>query len=343
MHTNHDGNNNPNIPGQDNGLNAWMDVKLNGDQIDNELRFNAGYAKRNSDKSSFYDIDHIPLRGPPRIKSIPENITLEQAAQTATMLMNEDNLSICRTTGMMRPKHENREAPRQVSSTVSRTDNRKETGEERGHHTHTYRNKGPGNYRSAMQDTWHQRYHEEWEWDTDDQDEFTDNEQNITHDLRSQNPKNTDFRNSRQCDMYARDDGRQQYRHTRGPYQDRGNRDDMVQYIRSREHNAAENHRKTSRGKKAYYEEFSSDSDTSQTCNKDVRSGISARPNSRVKLQQVYPHFSLGQVSGFIGQNLQFHNFTFKEFIAREMVTITSTSDPQEAEGRMQLLQRISL
>ena len=75
---------------------------------------------------------------------------------------------------------------------------------------------------------------------------------------------------------------------------------------------------------------------------REVKSGISARFNSKLK-EQTYPHFSLGQVSGFIQQNLQFHNLTFEQFMAGEMVTITSTEDWLEAEGRTQLLQRIVL
>ena len=29
-----------------------------------------------------------------------------------------------------------------------------------------------------------------------------------------------------------------------------------------------------------------------------------------------YPHFSLGQVSGYIGLNIQFHNLSFDQFVA---------------------------
>ena len=56
-----------------------------------------------------------------------------------------------------------------------------------------------------------------------------------------------------------------------------------------------------------------------------------------------YPHYSLGQVSGFIGQNLQFHQLTFEQFMAGELATITATTDRVEREGRIELLQRISL
>ena len=46
-------------------MNAWMDVELNADEIDNELKLDAKYAKINSDKNNFFDIDDVPIRGPP--------------------------------------------------------------------------------------------------------------------------------------------------------------------------------------------------------------------------------------------------------------------------------------
>ena len=56
-----------------------------------------------------------------------------------------------------------------------------------------------------------------------------------------------------------------------------------------------------------------------------------------------YPHFSLGQISGFIGQNLQFHNLNYDQFIAGELATITNCHDIEEKIGRVKLLQRIAL
>ena len=64
---------------------------------------------------------------------------------------------------------------------------------------------------------------------------------------------------------------------------------------------------------------------------------------SNVKYQLTYPHFSLGQVSGFIGQKLHFHNLTYEQFIAGELTTISNCEDQIEKEGRLELLQKISL
>lgn len=75
---------------------------------------------------------------------------------------------------------------------------------------------------------------------------------------------------------------------------------------------------------------------------RSTRSGINAQPSSSVKDQLRYPHFSFGQVSGFIGLNIQFHQLTYGQFIAGELETIHSCCDPQEQRGRMELLHRIS-
>ena len=65
VHTSHTGENNPNVPGQDNGLNAWMDATLNSEHTDEQLRYETRYAKKNSDLNRCFDIDDIPIRGPP--------------------------------------------------------------------------------------------------------------------------------------------------------------------------------------------------------------------------------------------------------------------------------------
>ena len=64
---------------------------------------------------------------------------------------------------------------------------------------------------------------------------------------------------------------------------------------------------------------------------------------SNVREQLKYPYFSLGQVSGFIGQNLQFYNLTYEQFIAGELTTISQCDDQSEREGRTKLLQCITL
>ena len=73
-----------------------------------------------------------------------------------------------------------------------------------------------------------------------------------------------------------------------------------------------------------------------------IKSGISAKPTSSVKFQLVYPHFSLGQTSGFIGTNIQFHQLTYEQFMAGELTTIKNTEDVGEHDGRIELLTHIS-
>ena len=91
------------------------------------------------------------------------------------------------------------------------------------------------------------------------------------------------------------------------------------------------------------YDSSSSDSDRDQRRYRKVKSGISAKPMSSVKYQQKYPHFSLGQQTGFIGLNIQFNQLTYEQFMAGEMSTIINTKNDIECEGRMQLLCRIAL
>ena len=51
----------------------------------------------------------------------------------------------------------------------------------------------------------------------------------------------------------------------------------------------------------------------------------------------------MGQVSAFIGQNLQFHQLNYEQFLAGELTTIIGCENPDEKEGRIELLQRITL
>ena len=55
-----------------------------------------------------------------------------------------------------------------------------------------------------------------------------------------------------------------------------------------------------------------------------------------------YPHFLLGQLTGFIGTNIQYHQLTYEQFIAGELATIVVTSNKSERLGRIDLLQKIS-
>ena len=75
---------------------------------------------------------------------------------------------------------------------------------------------------------------------------------------------------------------------------------------------------------------------------KKVRSGINAKPTSGVIEQLRYPPFSLGQTSGYIGMNLQFHNLTYKQFVAGELEMIVSCVGQNERDGRLELLHLIA-
>ena len=77
-----------------------------------------------------------------------------------------------------------------------------------------------------------------------------------------------------------------------------------------------------------------------KSCNK--RSGINAKPCSKVKVELTYPHFSLGQLSGFMGAPISFHNLTYEQFVAGELCTIMNCSSATEHRGRVTLLQKIS-
>ena len=125
-HTLHTGENNPNIPGQDNGLNAWMDVNLNNESTDHNLRIDASYAKRNSDNSRFYDVDHIPIQGPPPRDDFPDDMSVADAAAITERLLNDNNLYTCRRTGIMRQKQDQ---PRrnQPQSTVTKVQHARDT------------------------------------------------------------------------------------------------------------------------------------------------------------------------------------------------------------------------
>ena len=74
----------------------------------------------------------------------------------------------------------------------------------------------------------------------------------------------------------------------------------------------------------------SSDSDYHNHRQGGMQSGINAKPTSSVIRQLKYPHFSLSQQTGYIGTNIQFHQ-------------LKTTRDPEERQGTMELLHRITL
>ena len=96
---------------------------------------------------------------------------------------------------------------------------------------------------------------------------------------------------------------------------------------------------------------FSGDTDStsSDDMNKQKRrkrrnekSGINAKPCSKVKKELTYPHFSLGQLSGFMGVPISYHVLSYEQFVAGEMCTIMNTSCATERRGRVTLLQKVT-
>ena len=142
MHTSPSGHNNPNVPGQDNGMNAWMDAQLNREELDHDMHNEARYAKRNSDYNKCYDIDDIPQHGPPNVEDIPSDISLETATNMANELLNEDNLFICRETGIMR--HKKHSPKKRPQSTVTRVQHEQQQLE--NHRNDRWRNKRQWDY-----------------------------------------------------------------------------------------------------------------------------------------------------------------------------------------------------
>ena len=100
---------------------------------------------------------------------------------------------------------------------------------------------------------------------------------------------------------------------------------------------------RVSRGKDEQVIYSTSSEGESPNREKTKKSGINAKPTSNVKEQLTYLHCSLGQISGFIGQNLPFHQLTFEQFMAGELTTILSAESEAEREGRTELLQRIAM
>ena len=88
----------------------------------------------------------------------------------------------------------------------------------------------------------------------------------------------------------------------------------------------------------------SSDSDSvdQRRSDRKIKSGINAKPCSKVRKELTYPHFSLGQTSSFMGTSIQFHSLTYEQFMAGELNTIMNIVSSEEHRGRVALLQKIS-
>ena len=98
---------------------------------------------------------------------------------------------------------------------------------------------------------------------------------------------------------------------------------------------------KTQKGRRELEVDYTSSDSFSPQRNQKITSGISAKPNSSVRDQHTYLHFSLGQMSGFIGQNLSFHQLSYKQFMAGELTTIVNCENIREMQGRLELLQKL--
>ena len=95
---------NPNIPAQDNGMNAWLDTQLDPNAFTQDEHEQVRYARRNSDLSRFYDIDDVQLQGPTtstqKVNSAQLDINQENIRKAAQYLMNNDNIPFCRKTSI---------------------------------------------------------------------------------------------------------------------------------------------------------------------------------------------------------------------------------------------------
>ena len=290
-------------------------------------RLEANYAKRNYDNSRLFDIDDVPSTGPPKIHQIPHDILVDHATKIANMLMNDDNLVICRKTGMMMPKK--KATGRVPTSMVTRpsdtTHNHHYCNHDDRETTHAYRYDNREHTRYETPQTG-----QGTEWDTD-MDSMSDGEYD--------NKEFSDFRHVHDIAYDRHNDGRRRepvhvHRHEK-PHCHQSNRPREGRNTRY----VAESVNKKGRQPKIDYYSESKDEYTT----KNVRSGISAWPSSNVCDQLRYLHFSFDQISGFIGQNIGFHQLTYEQFMAGELVTIVNCQDEQEKYGRTQLLNRISL
>ena len=111
------GNNNPNVPGQNNGLNAWLDMQLSEHELTTDEQVMVNYGKKNSDQNRCFDIDDFPMKGLPPSNNINAdthplaNTVSGDIAQRARKLIDEDNISICRNTGVRFARNNNRQPP----------------------------------------------------------------------------------------------------------------------------------------------------------------------------------------------------------------------------------------
>ena len=77
-----------------------------------------------------------------------------------------------------------------------------------------------------------------------------------------------------------------------------------------------------------------SDGGSIDTCvrpKKKIQSGMLALPTDNIKTPQVWPHFNLS--FGFVTESIQFHQLSFKQYVAGETKTVLNASDSLEVRG----------
>ena len=343
------GLNNPNVSGEDNGMNAWLDMQLNTTDFDHETTTQVKYAKKNSDNNRCYDIDDVPIKGPHKTQydsDIQSVISVTEAIKTANELLDDDNIVLCRNSGMRTHKYE-----RQRSYEHSATSRDRERNQPRRRPTATVtrpeqrpqdfdipvdRNRH-GRRHERRQDRWQDDYYrydhnEGNEWDTE-------TEYESDYDMNRQRNKKKVNSKGKKCTFL--DD---RYNSQRGYGHDERDRDGRHYHPYSRQDNRKSQDstsKKKFKGEK-YSSESSSDYEQVKH-RKSIKSGINAIPNAAVVEQATYPHLSLGQCSGFIGQNVRFDNLSYEQFMAGELTTICDVKDKIEMVGRIQLLQRVAM
>ena len=389
---------NPNVPRQDNGLNAWLDANLN--QSDNEgLDINETmYAKCNSDNNKCYDIDDVPIKGPVRkTGELNRDIIMQQVRDLA----NNDEIPFCRSSGMRivnaepsRKQVHIHEQQAGASTQRSRAPPKVQQDRNRNVQDMLSSNAMRAPVRSHIRSSVRyetdvdnvgimDNHNNEWYDQVNDFSEEEDNQQyyqdtpywqeisqaqqshiiNDRDEIHNASAQNFDFRRGFRADPYAvrakqhRDDrwhdephyydnrvNKQVNRYNMMQPQCRYNEPQrLFRMERGRDRDREEINRRYRSGQSNDSNSVSSESSQARQGNqRKIRSGINAKPTSSVQEQLRYPHFSLGQISGFINMNLQFHNLTYEQFIAGELVTINNGMDLEERQGRTELLQRIS-
>ena len=271
-------------------------------------------------------------------------MSVDEVTETVNHLIDDDNISPCRNTGIMRSNQYvcsevHRKTP---AATVSRPWEERcyEQRDREYAHTHSYTPQRQENSK-------YRYYTAESGWDMEEEDDmnYEINDRHINNEVGGNNSMFNDYR-SCSCHQWDRQDNDRRGRDAERAWQDERSRHSRSQHSHGtarhdREYMDRDRRNIDRRGRHCEIEYSSMDSSSSH--DRWCKSGISAKPTSNVKYQLTYPHFSLGQVSGFIGQNLHFHNLTYEQFIAGELTTISNCEDQIEKEGQLELLQKISL